>query len=72
MAIFLEDSLERGINSIKAKINSLPVRADLTRYGFIINEEKSLWELVQVITWLGTVFDTYKILFRLPSEGCQS
>ena len=72
IAIFLEDSLERGINSIKAKINSLPVRADLTRYGFIINEEKSLWELVQVITWLGTVFDTYKILFRLPSEGCQS
>ena len=60
MAIFLEDSLERGINSIKAKINSLPVRADLTRYGFTINEEKSLWELVQVITWLGTVFDTYQ------------
>ena len=34
------------------------VRADLTRYGFLINEEKSLWEPVQVITWLGTVFDT--------------
>ena len=42
------------------KINSLTVRADLTRYGFVINEEKSLWEPVQVITWLGTVFDTYQ------------
>ena len=72
MAMFLEDGLEGGINSIKAKINSLTVRADLTRYGFIINEEKSLWEPVQVITWLATVFDTYKILFQLPSEGCQS
>ena len=72
MAIFLEDGLEGGINSMKAKINSLTVRADLTGYGFIINEEKTLWEPVQVITWLGTVFDTYKILFRLPSEGCQS
>ena len=30
----------------------------MTRYGFLINEEESLWEPVQVITWLGTVFDT--------------
>ena len=60
MAIFLVDGLGSGINSIKAKINSLTVRADLTRYGFVINEEKSLWEHVQVITWLGTVFDAYQ------------
>ena len=53
MAIFLDDVLGGGINSIKAKINILTVRADLTRYGFVINEEKSLWEPVQVITWLG-------------------
>ena len=28
----------------------MTVHADLTRYGFVINEEKSLWEPVQVIT----------------------
>ena len=60
MVIFLDDGLGGGSNPIKAKINSLTVRADLTRYGFVINEEKSLWEPVQVITWLGTVFDTYQ------------
>ena len=60
MAIFLDDGLEGGSNSIKAKINSLTVRGYLTRHGFVINEEKSLWEPVQVITWLGTVFDTYQ------------
>ena len=60
MAIFLDDGLGGGSNSSKAKINSLTARADLTRYGFVINEEKSLWEPVQVITWLGTVFDTYQ------------
>ena len=38
----------------------MTVRADLTRYGFLNNEEKSLWEPVQVITWLGTVFDTFQ------------
>ena len=32
MAIFLEDGLEGGINSMKAKINSLTVRADLRFY----------------------------------------
>ena len=60
MAIFLDDGLGGGSNSIKAKINSLTVRGYLTRHGFVINEEKSLWEPVQVITWLGTVFDTYQ------------
>ena len=48
MAIFLDDSSGGGINSITAKINSLTVRADLTWYGFVINEEKSLREPVQV------------------------
>ena len=57
MAIFLDDGLGGGVNTNKAKINSLIVRADLPRYGFLINEEKSLWEPVQVITWLGTLFD---------------
>ena len=60
MVIFLDDSLGGGVNAIKAKINSLTVRADLTRHCFLINEEKSLWEPVQVITWLGTVFDTHQ------------
>ena len=55
MAIFLDASSGGGINSITAKINSLTVRADLTWYGFVINEEKSLREPVQVISWLGTV-----------------
>ena len=58
MAIFLDDGLGGGVSILQAKINSLVVHADLTRYGFLINEDKSLWEPVQNITWLGTVFDT--------------
>ena len=67
MAIFLDDGLGGGFNAIKAKINSLTVRADLTRYGFLINEEKSLWEPDQVITWLGTVFDTNQGLISVTN-----
>ena len=68
MAIFLDDGLGGGTNSIMAKINSLTVRADLTRYGFVINEEKSLWEPVQVITRLRTVFDTYQGLISVTER----
>ena len=68
MAIFLDDSSGGGINSITAKINSLTVRADLTWYGFVINEEKSLREPVQVISWLGTVFDTYQGLISVTER----
>ncbi|RMX55317.1 hypothetical protein pdam_00025080 [Pocillopora damicornis] len=62
------DGLGGGTNSIMAKINSLTVRADLTRYGFVINEEKSLWKPVQVITCLGTVFDTYQGLISVTER----
>ncbi|CAH3035982.1 unnamed protein product, partial [Pocillopora meandrina] len=46
----------------------LTVRADLTSYGFVINEEKSLREPVQVISWLGTVFDTYQCLISVTER----
>ena len=60
MAIFLDDGLGVGVSILKAKITSLIVHADLTTYGFLINEDKSLWEPVQNTTWLDTVFDTYR------------
>ena len=59
MVIFLDDGLGGGASKMKAKINSLTVHADLLKFGFVINEEKSaIWEPVQIITWLGTVLDT--------------
>ena len=58
MAIFLDDGLGGGASKMKAKINTLTVYADLLRFGFGTNEEKSIWEPVQIITWLGTVLDS--------------
>ena len=68
MAIFLNDGLGGGVSIVKAKINTLIVHADLTRYGFLINEDKSLWEPVQNITWLGTVFDTDRGLISVTKS----
>ena len=36
----------------------MTVNADLLKFGFVFNENKSLWEPVQNIIWLGTVLDT--------------
>ena len=58
MVIFLDDGLGAGANRIQAKINSLTVNADLLKFGFVVNEDKSLWKPVQNIIWLGTVLDT--------------
>ncbi|CAH3035619.1 unnamed protein product, partial [Pocillopora meandrina] len=48
----------RGTDFVSAKVNSLVVHSDLLKSGFVPNEVKSLWEPVQVITWLGVVLDT--------------
>lgn len=41
MAIFLDDGLGGGANAMRAKINTLTVHADLLKFGFAVNEEKS-------------------------------
>ena len=44
MVIFLDDGLGGDVNRIQTKINSLTVNADLLEFGFVVNEDKSLWE----------------------------
>ena len=58
IAIFLDDGLGEGANHISAKLNSLIVHSDLLKSGFVPNEDKSLWEPVQIITWLGVILNT--------------
>ena len=58
IAIFLDDGLGEGTDFVSAKGNSLVVHSDLLKSGFVPNEEKSLWEPLLVITWLGVILDT--------------
>ena len=48
----LDDGLGAAADHTKARISSLSVHADLLMSGFVPNEEKSLWEPTQIITWL--------------------
>ena len=47
-----------GIDQVSVKLHSLTVHSDLLKSGLVPNHEKSLWELVQIITWLGVVLNT--------------
>ena len=58
IAIFLDDGLGGGADPVSAKINSLIVHSDLLKSGFVLNEEKSQWEPMQIITWLGVILNT--------------
>ena len=58
IVVFLDDGLGSATDYIKAKISSLAVHSDLLTSGFIPNEEKSIWDPTQVITWFGTVINT--------------
>ena len=58
IANFLDDVLGGGADHISAKLNSLIVHSDLLKSGFVPNEDKSQWEPVQIITWLGVILNT--------------
>ena len=71
MAIFLDDGLGGGTDFVSSKVNSLVVHSDLLRSGFVPNEEKSLWEPVQIITWLGVILNTIGGTIKATDERIQ-
>ena len=68
IVIFLDDGLGGGAGLVQAKINSLTVHADLLKSGFVPNKDKSLWEPVQIISWLGVHLNTFDGTIRATEE----
>ena len=56
---------------VSAKVNSLVVHSDLLKSGFVPNEEKSLWEPVQIIIWLGGILNTIDGTIKATDERIQ-
>uniref|UniRef100_A0A7M5XH70 Reverse transcriptase domain-containing protein n=1 Tax=Clytia hemisphaerica TaxID=252671 RepID=A0A7M5XH70_9CNID len=65
IACFLDDGLSIEYAREKAKENAVFVKGSLDKSGFIVNEEKSQWEPLTKIQWLGIQVDfenkTYSI-----------
>ena len=68
IAIFLDDGWAIVQDSDSCRIKALAVRADLYNAGFVVNEDKSVWEPTQVLDWLGITWNsalsTLKIVER--------
>ena len=69
IVVFVDDGLGAAADYAKARISNLSVHADLLKSGFVPNEEKSLWEPIQVITWLGTVIDTFHCIISATKNA---
>ena len=56
------------IDCAQAKINSLTINADLLKSAFFPKKEKSLWEPIQIILWLGLHLNTIDRSIRAMDE----
>ena len=68
MAIFLDDGWAIIQDRESCRVKALAVRGHLYNAGFVVNEEKSVWEPTQVLDWLGVTWNsalgTLKIVER--------
>ena len=55
--VYLDDGFDVEHSEFLSKICSDNIRSDLALAGFISNEDKSVWVPVQIITWLGIIWD---------------
>ncbi|CAC5392582.1 unnamed protein product [Mytilus coruscus] len=66
--MYLDDGLGGADNYDDCTTVSQRIRTDLIDFGFIIAEEKSNWNPVQVITFLGMVWNTSEGIIRITKE----
>lgn len=68
IVVYLDDGIGFCDNKNEAILISNKVRSDVISTGFIPNVEKSVWEPVQVLTWLGHVIDLHYFNLSVPFE----
>ena len=57
IVVYLDDGISAATNFSKCQGYSLLVRSDLFKFGFVANKDKCQWFPLQVICWLGILWD---------------
>ena len=57
ITIFLDDGMDIENSIDIARNNAEIIQSDIWASGFVSNDEKSVWEPVQIITWLGLTWN---------------
>ena len=57
ITIFLDDGIDMKNSIDIARGNGKIIQSDIWSSGFVPNDEKSVWEPIQIITWLGLTWN---------------
>ena len=68
IVVYLDDGISAAKSFSKSEEHSLLVRSDLFKSGFVPNKCKCQWVPVQIICWLGIVWDFKNNRMFIPSE----
>ena len=68
IAIFLDDGWAIVQDRESCRIKALAVRGDLYNAGFVVNEDKSVWEPTQVLDWLGITWNSALGTLKIVEE----
>ena len=68
IAIFIDGGLGTDSDLEKTKQDSLFDRNSLNSSGFIVNDEKSIWESKQNLTCIGVSVDLTKMELYIPAK----
>ena len=71
-AVFLDDGWAIADNYDSAKAMTNRVHSDIGRLGFIRNQEKSAWEPIQFLPWIGLVWDSFRDTISITLARVQS
>ena len=68
IVVYLDDGISAATNFSNCQRNSLLVRSDLFKSGFVANKDKCQWVPLQVICWLGICWDFKNNCMFIPPD----
>lgn len=69
VVLYLDDGIITHANSGVLAEQGRTVQQDLHHAGFVVNDSKSRWQPVQVLTWLGFEIDARNLVYNLHSTN---
>ena len=67
--LYLDDGIGGNFCQTSATRLSIKVRQDIIACGFTLNDEKSVWEPTQIITFLGVILNFVTGTIHIPERG---
>ena len=65
---YLDDGILLANSYQEALLHAKIIKEDLLSAGFVLNQEKSIWEPTQKVKWLGFYLDSLNDVFEVPED----